>query len=271
MMFSLGMLTDPFMINAWISGTMVAIICAFLGFFVVVRRSVFAAHALPQAGFAGGTGAVLWNFNPIYGLLTFSVLGAILIGYLSKKERNDVITALILVAALGTGALFLGLTDRYANGAYVLLFGQIVGVSFKQAIETVVLGLICILVLGFLYRPLLLTSVSKEIAEARGISTSFFQMCFLLIVAIVSAITVPVVGALLCFSLLLAPTSASIYITSDPKKVILLSLVLSLVIMWISLIMAYLLGWPIGFFVSIIGAIFYVSARLISFFKLKER
>jgi len=267
-MISSGMFTDTFMINAWISGTMVAVICSFLGFFVVVRRSVFAAHALPQVGFAGGTAAVLWNFNPMYGLLGFSILGAILIGYLSRKEENDVITALILVAALGTGALFLGLTDKYAIGAYALLFGQIVGVSSQQVIETVVLGLICILILAFLYRPLLLTSVSKEIAEARGLSTSFFQMCFLLLVAIVCAITVPVVGALLCFSLLIAPTAASIYITSNPKKVMLLSLVLSLIIVWLSLMLAYLSGWPIGFFVSIIGAFFYALARLISFCKL---
>ncbi|MDD3223149.1 MAG: iron chelate uptake ABC transporter family permease subunit [Clostridium sp.] len=267
MMLSLGMFTDSFMINAWISGTMVAIICAFVGFFVVIRRSVFAAHALPQAGFAGGAGAVLWQFDPMYGLLTFSVLGALLIGYLSKKEKNDVTTALILVAALGVGALFLGLTDKYAMGAYVLLFGQIVGVSFNQAIETVVLGTICIFVLLFLYRPLVLTSLSKEIAEARGVSTSFFQMCFLVLVGVVCAITVPIVGALLSFSLLVAPTAASIYITSNPKKVMFLSIVLSLIIVWSSLILAYLSGWPIGFFVAIIGAIFYVIARLIAYFK----
>jgi len=120
----------------------------------------------------------------LYGLLAFSVLGAISIGYLSRKEENDVITALILVTALGTGALFLGLSDKYATGAYALLFGQIVGVSFQQSIETVVLGSICILILAFLYRPLLLTSVSTEIAEARGVSTSFIQMCFLLLLGI---------------------------------------------------------------------------------------
>lgn len=267
-MLNLGMFTESFMINAWISGTMVAIICALVGFFVVIRRSVFAAHALPQAGFAGGAGAVLGQIDPIYGLLTFSVLGAVLIGYLSKKDKNDVTTALILVAALGVGALFLGLTDKYAMGAYALLFGQILGVSFNQVIETIVLGVICILVLLFLYRPLVLTAVSKEISESRGVSTSFFQMIFLVLVGVVCAITVPVVGALLSFSLLITPTAASIYITSDPKKVMFLSVILSLIIVWSSLILAYLSDWPIGFFVAIIGAIFYVIARLIAHFKI---
>lgn len=117
----------------------------------------------------------------------------------------------------------------------------------------------------------MLTSVSKEIAEAKGVSTSFIQMCFLLLLGVVCAITVPVVGALLCFSLLIAPTAASIYITSDPKKVMLLSLIISLIMMWLSLILAYLSGFPIGFFVSLIGAFFYAFARIISFYKLKYK
>lgn len=48
---------------------------------------------------------------------------------MSKKERNDVVTALVLVIALGTGTLSLGLTNKYGTGAYSLLFGQIVGIS----------------------------------------------------------------------------------------------------------------------------------------------
>jgi zinc/manganese transport system permease protein len=269
-MLDAGIITQSFMIHAWIGGTIVAVLSAFIGFFVVLRGSSFAAHALPQAGFAGGAGAVLLNINPVYGLAAFAVGGALLIGYLGRKERNDVITALTLVTALGTGALFLGLTNRYATGAYALLFGQIVGVSSGQVVDTAVLGLVCLLCLAILYRPLLLASVSREIAEARGVPVRLLEILFLVIVGLASAVIVPVVGALLCFSLLIGPNAASIYLTSRPGKVMVLSLAFSLVNIWASIVFAYVTGWPIGFFVSMIGALLYAFARAFHYFRAKK-
>ena len=261
-MTNLGLFTDTFMTHAWISGTIVAILCALVGFFVVIRGDSFASHALPQAGFSGGAGAILLNINPIYGLSVFVIGAALLIGFFSKKERNDIMTALCLVAVLGTGSLFLGLTNKYAAGAYALLFGQIVGVSSEQVVQTAILGVICILGIAFLYRPLLLVSVSKDIARSRGIPVRLIEMLFMVVLGLVAAVTVPIVGALLCFSLLIVPTAASAYISSNPKKVIILSLVFSIVSVWLSLILAYYSNWPIGFFVSVIGGIIYFMARL---------
>ena len=137
-MLNSDLFTAPFMIHAWISASLVAVLCAFTGFFVVLRGSAFAAHALPKAGFAGAAGAVFLAINPLYGLVAFAVGGALSIGVLGKSERHDVVTALILVAALGTGDLFLSLTDKYATGAYAMLFGQIVGVSAQQVWDSVV-------------------------------------------------------------------------------------------------------------------------------------
>lgn len=270
-MSNVEIFSNTFMVHAWISGTMVAILCALIGFFVVIRGNSFAAHVLPQAGFAGGAGAVLLNINPMYGLAIFVIGGALLIGCFNEKERTDVITALCLVAVLGTGALFLGLTNKYAAGAYALLFGQIVGVSYEQVVQTAILGVICLLGITFLYRPLLLSSISKEIAESQGVPLRLLEMLFMVVLGLVAAVTVPIVGALLCFSLLIAPTAASVYISSNPRKVVILSLVFSLVTMWISLVLAYYSQWPTGFFVSIIGGFIYLFARVVASLKLRSK
>ncbi|HUW64558.1 MAG TPA: metal ABC transporter permease [Spirochaetia bacterium] len=264
-MLNSGLFTETFMVHAWISGTMVAILSAFVGFFVVIRGSAFVAHALPKAGFAGAAGAVLLGVNPLYGLSLFAVGGALLIGWIGKRERNDVITALTLVAALGTGALFLALTNGYASGAYALLFGQIVGVSAPQVADTAVLGFVCLLGIAFLYRPLLLASISQEIAQSRGVPVRLVEMAFLVVVGLAAAITVPVVGALLCFSLLIGPTAASSYLTCHPGKALVLALLFSLVTVWTSLVLAFFSGWPIGFFVSIIVGLLYICSRAVGF------
>src|SRR5216684_2801436 len=67
-----------FMVHAFEAGTIIAIVAGTIGYFVVLRGTAFAAHALSHIGFAGATGAVVLSLNPIIGLLAFT-LGAGLI------------------------------------------------------------------------------------------------------------------------------------------------------------------------------------------------
>ncbi len=260
--FQPSMFMQSFMINAFVSGTVVAIVAAMVGFFVVLRGSAFVAHALPKVGFAGAAGAVLLGVNPIIGLTVFTIGGALGIGWLGKKDRHDVGTALTLVVALGTGALFLALNDIYATGAYALLFGQLVGVSSSEIIDTTVLGIICIGALIILYRPLLFASITKEGAQARGISIRSLEIAFLIVVGIATAVTVPVVGSLLSFSLMIGPAATTTYLTHHPIRSLGLSVVISVLTVWLALILAYDTGWPIGFFVASVSATIYVGVRL---------
>src|SRR5579864_9802986 len=69
-----------FMVNAYLAGTVVAVIAGAIGYFVVLRGSAFAAHALSHIGFAGATGAVVLGVSPIFGLLVFTLGSGIAIG-----------------------------------------------------------------------------------------------------------------------------------------------------------------------------------------------
>lgn len=260
--FQPSMFSQSFMINAFLSGTIVAIVAALVGFFVVLRGSTFVAHALPKMGFAGAAGAVMLGVNPIIGLVAFAVGGAISIGWLGKRGHHDVVTALTLVVALGTGALFLVLADTYATGAYALLFGQLVGVSRSEIIDTAVLGVVCISILVILYRPLVFASIMKEGAEARGISIRWLEIVFLIVTGIATAVTVPVVGALLSFSLMIGPAATTSYLTYHPLRSLGWSICISVFTVWVALILGYDTGWPIGFFVATLSVIFYGGARL---------
>lgn len=260
--FQPSMFSQSFMMNAFVSGTIVAILAALVGFFVVLRGSAFVAHALPKVGFAGAAGAVMLGVNPIIGLVIFAVGGAFSIGWLGKRSHHDVATALTLVVALGTGALFLVLTDTYATGAYALLFGQLVGVSSGEVYDTAMIGIVSIGVLAILYRPLLFASITQESAEARGIPVRRLEIVFLVVVGIATAVTVPVVGALLSFSLMIGPAATTLYLTHHPLRSLGLSVCISVFTVWFALILAYDTGWPIGFFVATISAMFYGGARL---------
>jgi len=255
-------LSEPYLQNALCGGIVVAVLAAFVGYFVIARRAAFATHALSQIGFAGAAGAVLLGIEPLVGLLGFAVLGAVGLGVLDARSRNtDVVTALVLVCSLGTGALFLALEHDYASNAFSLLFGSIVGVDRTQVLLTCIAALVAVALLGAIARPLLFASVARDAASAAGVRVAALDTAFLVIVALAAAVTVPIVGTLLVFSLTIGPSAAAARVSQGPIVTIALAAVLGIVAVVAGILLAYVTGWPVGFFVSAIAVLEYVAAR----------
>ena len=250
-----------FMINAWATATIVAIVAGVVGYFVVLRGAAFPAHAIPKGAFAGAAGAALLGINTLIGLAVFSLLGALAIGTLGRRGRNDVVTALTLVMMLALGAAFLSRTTQYEPEIYSLLFGEILGVSASQILPITVLAAVCLAAVAALYRPLTLTSVVPEIAEARGIRGRRVEIAFLIVLALATTMTVPVTGALLIFSLMIGPPAAARSLTSRPGLAMILSVAIALVTVWAAIAASYLYNWPVGFFVGALAALSYGTGR----------
>jgi zinc/manganese transport system permease protein len=254
----------PFMANTWVTASIVAVIAGVVGFFVVLRGAAFVADAVPQGAFAGAAGASLLGVSTLVGLGVFALAGALGIGWLSRRARRDVATALVLTMMLGLGALFLSFSTEYAQQVFALLFGEPLGVSAAAIAPIAILGLVCVLAIAVLYRPLLLTSLAPEAGAARGIRLPWVELAFLVIVALATSMTLPVVGALLIFSLMIGPPAAARSLTSNPVAAIGLSVVLALVTVWLAIAAAFQTNWPIGFFVGAGGAVCYAAGRLVS-------
>src|ERR1700758_5283112 len=249
------------MLNTWIAATAVAVIAGVTGFFAVLRGSTFAAHAIPNGAFAGAAGANLLGFNPFAGLAVFSIAGALGIAGLSRKSRPDVATALTFVMMLGVGALFVSWSTEYAQEAYSLLFGEVFGVSTDQVLPILGLGALSVAAIVVMFRPLMLSSAMPEVAEARGVRARRMELAFLLVMALATSMTVPVVGALLMFSLMIGPAAAARSLTARPALAMALSVGIALVTVWISIALSYRSDWPLGFFVGVIGAVSYLLGR----------
>jgi len=250
-----------FMVNAWIVASVVAVVAGLVGFFVVLRGSAFVAHAIPNGAFAGAAGAVLVGVDTIVGLGVFSLLGALTIGLLGRRGRHDAVTALALVMMLGLGALFLSLSSEYEPAVYSLLFGEVLGVSPSELLPTAALAVVCVLAVTLLYRPLMLSSVLAEAGEARGIDSFSMEMAFLVVVALATTMTVPVVGTLLIFSLMIGAPAAARSFTDRPGRALALSVALALMTVWAAIALSYTTDYPIGFFVGSTGALLYALGR----------
>jgi len=254
----------PFMQHAFEAGTLVAIIAGIVGYFVVLRRSSFSAHALSHIGFSGAAAAVLLGVAPVYGLLVFTSLGGLGIAALGKRAASrDVQIGTVLAFFLGLGVLFLALYKSYAEQAYSILFGEVLGVSASGVLLTLAATVVILVVAALIYRPLLFASLDEDVAEAKGMPVLWLGVIFMLLVAVTTSFAVQVVGVLLIFALRVTPAAIAQMLASRPRQVIILSVAIALFATWLGLFIAFYTPYPVSFFITAIVFILYLFVRFI--------
>ncbi|HYB75838.1 MAG TPA: metal ABC transporter permease [Nitrososphaerales archaeon] len=251
-----------FMQHAFEAGTMVAVIAGITGYFVVLRRSAFTAHAFSEIGFAGAAGAVLWGIPPIVGLLLGSSLGGLAIAALGRRAANrDTQIGIVLAFSLGLGLLFIRLYTGYASEAYSILFGEILGISWNEVLLTLIAGAAILIVVGILYRPLLFASLDEDVAEAKGMPMLVIGTAFLLVVAVAVSFAVQVTGVLLIFSLMVTPAATAQYLSRRPQQAMMISVGIALMATWVGLFAAYYTPYPVSSFITGIAFGLYLLVR----------
>ena len=260
----LGLFQHELVQNAFLAGTMVAIMTAVMGYFVVLRAQAFAGEALADIGFAGATGAAVLGVSSLIGMFVLTVLAALGMGALGERIRGrDVEIGMVLSFALGLGVLFLTIYAQYGTNATEgvgILFGSILSVTRSDVLITLICGVAALMLLALIYRPLLFASVDPEVAETRGVPVRFLSIMFLVLLGITTAETVLVVGVLLVLALLIAPAASAVQLTHRPLTSMLLSVALGLLITWGGLILAFVGTWghfPVSFYISAASALCY--------------
>jgi len=267
--FSLNLWSDlqtmwqyGFMQHAFEAGTVVAIVAGVVGYFVVLRRSSFAAHALSHVGFAGAAGAVLLGLNPLVGLLVFTSGGGLTMAGLGRKAAGrDAQIGIVLSFMLGLGVLFISLYKGYATEAYSLLFGEILGISAGDVLVTLVAGVLTLAVVAAIYRRLLFTSLDEDVAEAKGVSTAAMNSVFMLLLALATSIAVQVVGVLLIFALMVTPAAIAERLAHRPPVGIAIAVGVALLTTWFGLFISYYQPYPVSFFITTTVFVLYLLVR----------
>lgn len=269
--FNVNLLVDleniwclSFMRNAIEAGTLTAIVAGVTGYFVVLRRSAFTAHAFSEIGFAGAAWAVLSGIPPLVGLLIGSNLGGLGIALLGRRATNrDTQIGIVLAFSLGLGLLFISLYSGYATQTYSILFGEILGVSYVQVLETLAATGALLAGMGILYRPLLFASLDEDVAEAKGMPMLALGMAFMVIVAVAVSFAVEVTGVLLVFSLMVTPGATAQYLASRPARAIVASVLIALMATWLGLFLSFYTPYPVSFFITGEVFAFYLFVRFV--------
>ena len=256
-----------FMQNAFLAGTLIALVASAAGYFMVLRGQSFAGHTLANVGFAGAAGAAVLGIAPAVGLLVFCVAAAVVIGPLAGREATSdrgaaVATATVHSFFLGLGFLFERLYAHYAGGIYALLFGAVLGISDADVRIVAATAIVTLTALLFLGRPLLFASIDPAVAASRGVPVRLVFALFLVTLALAVAEAVQVVGILLIFSLLVTPAAIARRVSTRTGVGVALAMLLALLFTWAGLATAYLTPHPVGFFISGFAFVSYALVRL---------
>jgi zinc/manganese transport system permease protein len=266
-----------FMQHAFLAGTIIAVMAGVVGYFVVLRGLAFASHTLANIGFAGAAGAVVVGANPVFGLLLFTLLGALGMSAFGKRlAERDISVGIILATALGLGILFISLYQGYSTNAYAILFGEVLGISQQDVLIALAVAAVALLIIAAMYRPLMFATLDESVAEAKGLPVQALNVVFLLALALAVAEAVQIVGVLLIFALLVTPAATAERLATRPIHMLLLTVLLSLLFTWGGLVIAYYLPYPLGFFITTLAFATYLAVRFVkggarAMFKLKIR
>jgi zinc/manganese transport system permease protein len=240
------MFAHEFMRNAFLAGTFVALACGLVGYFVVLRAQVFAGDALSHVAFTGALAAAAAGLDVRVGLFAATVLVALAMGAAGDRARaDDAVIGSFFAWVLGLGALFLSIFTSSSSGAngtagVRVLFGSIFGLSVSEARLAGTLGILAVLLVLLIARPLLFASVDFEVAEAKGVRVRLVGLLFLGVLGVVAAEATQAVGALLLLGLLSAPAGAAHLLSARPYAALALSAALALLSMWAGLALSYL-------------------------------
>jgi zinc/manganese transport system permease protein len=265
------LLAYRFMVNALEAASVVAVMAAVVGWFVVLRRETFAGHTLSAMSFPGAAAAALTGLPLAVGYFVFCVAGAATIAAASGEPRGvgrggaqqPAVIGAVQAGAFAVGFLLLSVYGGVLESLETLLFGSILGVTRGQVLTLTIVAVCTLAFLGVVGRPLFFASVDGALARASRVPVRALASAFLIVLALAVAATAQITGVLLVFALLVAPAAIARELTARVGLGLALSVIVGLAIAWLGLGLSYFTNYSPGFFVTSVALVLFAAARLL--------
>ncbi|WP_214800982.1 metal ABC transporter permease [Exiguobacterium sp. ERU656] len=242
-------ITLKFLQYALVAAVLIGFTAPLIGSFVVVRRMSLIADALSHVTLAGialsllisGMVASLSGLNPLYLGIVTAVIAALTIDWLRAKYKHfqELAIPIIMATGMGLGAIFISLANGFSMDLVSFLFGTVSAVTLTDVYTIlIVTGIVILFVIAF-YKELLFLSFDEEQARVSGIRLRLVHILFMIVVALVIAISMRVVGILLVSSLITLPVAAALRFAKSFKTTILFAILFGEVATVAGLILAY--------------------------------
>jgi zinc/manganese transport system permease protein len=273
--FEPGFFSNPPVHTAALIGSIVAVVSSCVGVFTAMRGQSFAGHSLSDVSTAGGSGAFLIGINPVLGFVGGGVIGASAMEMLGVRNARgrDLATGIVLGASTGLAALFLylGTTSSTTTGAsQQILFGSIFSPESSTLPIVYAFGGACLAIMIVIYRPLLLASVSTDVATAQGVRVRLVGALYMLALALAVGLSSLAIGAILSTALLIGPAAIALRLTTQVGHAIFAGAAIGVVATLVGVVLAYdsyywssgHQSWPVSFFIVTLIFLAYVATEV---------
>lgn len=249
-----------FMRNALAAGVLVSIACGIIGTYVVINRIVFLSGGIAHAAYGGIGLGYLLGVNPFFGAIAFSLISALGMGWVHRRtrERSDTIIGVMWAVGMALGIIFLDLAPGYKADLMSYLFGSILAVPATDLAIMLVLNVVIILTVAAFYKELQAISFDESFAFVVNVPVDQLYMLLVSLIAITVVMTMRVVGLIMVIALLTIPSAIAGLFVKDMKRMMALSVGLSVLFSFTGLMFSYFLNLTSGATIIIVAGIAYL-------------
>lgn len=248
--------------RAVIAGSFIAVLCAILGVFLVLRRLSLIGDGLAHVTFGGLAVGLFFDTTPFYVALPLVVLSSLGIMKLTTAQQMYGDAAIGIVSALGIaiGVLLVSVTKGFNIDLFSYLFGNILAISMMEVAIVIALSVAVIMMVALFYHDLVAVTFDEECAQAEGINTKLVNKILVILTAVTVVMAMKVVGIMLVSALLILPTVIALQIAKGFKTTILVAVVAAVVSVWLGIMLSFFLDWPSGATIVLVSFVLLVCA-----------
>lgn len=208
------------LVYSLVVGVAVGLSAGYIGSIMVLEKMALVGDALSHVALPGIAIGLLLNFNPFVGAFAFLFISAVIIWQLQRVTKLSFET---LVGAVFTLALAIGILLVPQTDLLEVLFGDITKVDLIDAMAAIVVSITVIVLTRAIYRKIVLSLISEELAASKGINVARTNLLFLLLVSLTVAIGIMITGTLLVGFLVVTPAAAARIVSGNLSRYVKLS------------------------------------------------
>ena len=248
------MMSYPFMVRAFLVGSLVALCSALLGVSLVLKRYSMIGDGLSHVGFGALAIAAALNMAPLAVAIPVVVVAAVLLRISgSSKIKGDAAIALISTGALAIGIMVISMTTGMNTDVYNYMFGSILAMSGEDVQFSILLSVAVLILYLFFYNKIFAITFDETFARATGVRANLYNTLIAVLTAVTIVLGMRMMGALLISSLIIFPALTSMRVFKTFKGVILNSAILSVVCLILGVTISYVYATPAGASVVVVN------------------
>jgi len=259
--------------RALLAGLLVALACAILGVFLVLKRDAMIGHGLAHVTFGGVALGLFFSVSPIWSALLVAVVCSLLLLKLQERAgiHGDTAIGIVSSAGLAMGIVIASASGRFSVELFSYLFGNILAIGTSEVWLSAMLAAAVMLAVALNYNDLVAVTFDHDLARTSGIKVGRLDALLAILTGVTVVLAMKVVGLLLVAALLVIPAATGLQVAGTFRNAIFLSCIAAVFSVFSGLMAAYYLDLPAsGAIVLLLTGLFIIAGTTAFFSGLRQ-